>query len=116
MFKQILENAIVSIEQQRAREIDAVKDRLMREVIAPHNNEINQSRDKAIAELNSQLTTTISGLQQKFSEQKQELYDAGEKEKKQFADVAIATETAIVNDRADKAIEKLKELINNIKE
>ncbi len=116
MIKQILERAIADIEAQKAREVSAIKERVMREKIVPYNNEINQSRDKAISELNTQLNSNIAELQKKFSDSKQSLIDAGEKKKTDFAEVTIATETAIVAESYDKSISKLRDMINQEKE
>ena len=116
MINQILERAIAELETQKSRDVSAIKERTMREKIVPYNNEINQSRDKAIAELNAQLNSNIADIQKKFAESKQALIDAGEKKKSDFAEVTIATETAIVVEKYDKSISELKKMINQEKE
>lgn len=116
MIKQILEQTVTSLENQKAREISTAKERVTREKIVPYNNEINQSRDKAIAELQASLNSQISALQKKFGEDKQALMEAGEKKKADFAEVTISTEVALVSEECDKAISKIKSLINDAKE
>ena len=116
MIRQILEQTITSLENQKARDIATAKERVTREKIVPYNNEINQSRDKAISELQGTLNAQISSLQKKFGEDKQALIDAGEKKKTDFAEVTISTEVALVSEECDKAINKIKSLINDAKE
>lgn len=113
MINQILEQTIASLENQKAREVATAKERATREKIVPYNTEINQSRDKAIAELQSKLNDKIATLQKEFAEEKQALVDAGEKKKADFAEVTISTEIAIVSDKCDKAIAHIKALIND---
>jgi 3-dehydroquinate synthase class II len=116
MVKQVYQNAINQLASEKDRQVALVKERVTREVIIPHNNEVNQSRDKAIAELTATLNAEIAKLQQKFAVEKQALIDVGEKNKAEFAENTLATESAIVSAKYDGAIHELEALIAKIKE
>jgi hypothetical protein len=116
MVKQHFENTIKQLQADKDRQVALTKEKVTREVIIPHNNEVNQSRDKAIAELTSQLNADIAKLQEKFAIEKQSLINVGEKNKTDFAETTIATETAIVSKQYDDAIRDLEALIAKIKE
>ena len=116
MVKQVYQNAINQLVSEKDRQVALVKEQKTREVIIPHNNEVNQSRDKAIAELNAALNEDIAKLQQKFAAEKQNLIDVGEKNKTEFAEITLATESAIVAAKFDGAIRDLEALIAKIKE
>ena len=116
MVKQVYQNAINQLASEKDRQVALVREKVTREVIIPHNNEVNQSRDKAIAELTATLNAEIAKLQQKFADEKQALIDVGEKNKKEFAETTVATESAMVSARYDSAIHELEALIAIIKE
>ena len=71
MINQILEQTVSQLEAQKSRDIATAKERVTREKIIPYNNDINKSRDNAIAELQSKLNEQIASLQKKFNEDKQ---------------------------------------------
>lgn len=116
MVKQVYQNAINQLSSERERQVALTKEKVTREVIIPHNNEVNQSRDKAIAELTATLNAEIAKIQQKFAAEKQSLIDVGEKNKTDFAETTLATESAIVAAKYDGAIHELEALIAKIKE
>lgn len=116
MVKQHFENAIKQIEADRERQIALVKEKVTREQIIPHNNEVNHSRDNAVAELTQKLNEDIAKLQEKFAIEKQALVEMGEKNKSEYAETAISTETAIVSKQYDEAIRDLQALIAKIKD
>lgn len=116
MVRQHYENAIKNIQAEKERAIAQAKDRVTREKILPHNAEVNQDRDKALAELSSQLNADIAKLQEKFNIEKQALIDVGEKNKTDFANAAIETEVALVSMACDQAISDLQTLISKLKE
>jgi uncharacterized membrane-anchored protein YhcB (DUF1043 family) len=116
MVKQHFENTINQLKAEKERQVSVVRERVTREQIIPHNNEVNQSRDKAIAELSAKLNSDITKLQEQFAIEKQALIDVGEKNKNDFANTAISTETAIISKKYDDAIADLNALINKIKE
>ncbi len=116
MVKQHFENTVQQLKADRERQIAIVKDRVTREIIVPHHSEINMSRDKAIQELNAKLQDDIRKLQEKFAIDKKALIDVGEKNKLDFAESAIASETAIFCAQYDKAIADIEALISKLKE
>ena len=111
-----LEQAIKSLEAEKEREANIVKDKVMKEKIIPFNQEIDIAREKAIAELQSSLNSTILAHQEKFAKDKQIMIEAGEKKKQENAAMVLATETSVVTIKYDKAIAKLKEQIEDINE
>ena len=116
MVRQHFENTIKQIQADKERQISIVKDRVTRDVIIPHSNEVNQSSDRAIAELTAQLQSDIAKLQEKFAIDKQALIDIGEKNKTDFSNTTLSTEIAIVSAQYDQAIKDLEALIAKIKE
>lgn len=113
-IKQHLEQAIKALEAEREREVALVKEKATREKIVPYNQEMDIARDKAIAEKQQKLNETIASFQKKFTEEKQEIIDAGEKKKAENATAVITTETYTVTVAYDKAIAKLKEQIEEL--
>ena len=116
MVKQVYQNAVNQLKAEKERQVALTKEKVTREVIIPHNNEVNQSRDKAIAELTNTLNAEMSKLQEKFAAEKQHLIDVGEKNKADFASTTLATESAITSAKYDGAIHELESLIAKIKE
>lgn len=110
-IKAHLEQTVKALEAEKEREISTVKDRALREKIAPFNQDIDVSREKAIAELQTTLNGKIVALQENFAKDKQALVEAGEKKKQDNASMVLATETSVVTIAYDKAICKLKEQI-----
>lgn len=111
-----LTNAKLQIQAETEREIALVKDRIMREKIAPFNQELDQARIKAEAELSQELNTKITALQQEFAKKKQGLFDAGEKKKAEYLNSIMATETYAITGKADKAIAKIDAQIKELEE
>ena len=111
-----LEQAIKNLEIERERETVAIKERVMRERIAPFNQEMDAARDKAISEKQQELNAKIVALQDQFVKDKQKIIDAAENKKEQNATSVITTETYTVTVAYDKAISKLKEQIEELKQ
>lgn len=114
MVKEYLEKAIKDIELERDRQSAVIKDRIMREKIAPYNAEIDQKRAKALTELDNELNAKIVELKQAYEAKKAELVKLGEENKKANADSILATELAVVTVEYDTAINKLKAQIAEI--
>ena len=113
-IKTYLEQTVKSLEAEKEREISAVKDKVTREKIVPYNQDIDVSREKAIAELQSNLNSKVVALQEQFAKDRQMLIEAGEKKKQENASLVIATETSAVSIAYDTAICKLKEQIADL--
>lgn len=110
-IKVILEQAKKNLEIEKDREIATVKDRVTRERILPFNQDIDNAREKAIQELQSKLNSDIIARQEKFAKEKQALIEAGEKKKKDNAEMVYATETSTVALAYDTAIRECEEKI-----
>ena len=116
MIKQILENTIRNLENERTQRIAQVSQAVMSEKVAPHNREIDTAREKAIAELSTALNQKIVALQEDFSAQKQLLVEKGEKNKAEFAKTAIATETSLIELEYNNAIKAIQTQIEKLGE
>ncbi len=116
MIKGYLEQAIKSIEVERERAVATVKDRIVREKIAPYNTELDNSRAKALQELDTELNAKVVVLQEEYAKKKQNLVELGEQDKQKHTETVLATELAVVTVEYDNAINKLKAQIAEIKE
>ena len=115
-IKAHLETAVKALEAEREREVAIIKDKTTREKIVPYNQELDVARDKAIAEKQSALNATILAHQEQFAKDKKEIIDAAEKKKQENATAVITTEAYTVTCEYDKAIAKLKEQIEELKQ
>lgn len=116
MIKNFLMQAKTSIENEKQNAINTAKDKITREQIVPHNQEIDKARDAAIAELTTAYNAKVKALQDELTANKQTLIEKGETEKKNFANTSIEVETLKVSQQYDAAIEKLTEQIEEIEE
>lgn len=111
-----LEQAVKNLEAEKEREAAIIKEKVTRETIIPYNKEMDIARDKAISELQAKLNATIVAHQEEFAKQKKAIFDANEKKKETNAASVITTETYTVTVKYDKAIAKLNEQIEELKE
>lgn len=114
MVKEYLEQAVKNIEMEKERQVSAVRERIMREKIIPYNADVDQSRAKALAELDNELNTKFLELRQAYDLKKQELVRLSEENKKENAEKLVATELAVLTIEYDKAIAKLNSQIAEI--
>ena len=110
-----LENAVSQIENEKNSLIQQAKDKAMREQILPHNREVDGYLEKAVAELNENLSKDYAKLQEKFAIDKQALVEKAQKNKSEFAENVIATETASIVIECDTAIAQLQKQIKALK-
>lgn len=116
MVKEYLERAIKEIEAEKERQSAIIKDRIIREKVAPYNSEVDQKRANALAEIDNELNTKIIELKSAYEAKKQEIIRLGEEEKKNNSESILASELAVVTVEYDSAIAKLKAQIAEIKE
>lgn len=114
-MKDILLQAVKSIEAKRDRDVAVLKDRIVREKVAPYNADIDQKRAMALTELDTELNAKIVELRQVYEAKKQELVRLGEEKKKENAETLLATELAVVTVDYDAQIAKLNAQIAEIK-
>ena len=95
-----IEIAIKSIENEKARIIQTVRDKVQREKVIPHNTEVDQLKAKALTE-----------LQKKYEEDRNAIIAKSEENKLAYANAEIETETAIAVTEVDKMLANLKALI-----
>lgn len=116
MIKAYLEQAIRAIEADKERKVSEVKDRVMREKIAPFNVEVDNYRAKALTEIDNEYNAKVAELKQAYEVKKQELVRLGEEKKKQNAESILASELAVVTVEYDAHIAKLTAQIAEIEE
>lgn len=114
MIKEILEQTVRDLEVRKEREIATAKERVVREKIAPYNAGLDNSRAKALQELDAELNAKIAEVQKQYEDKKQSLVALGEQEKQKHSDTVFATELALVSVEFDKHINKLKAQIAEI--
>ena len=111
-----LEQVINSLEAERNTVINATKDKVMREKIAPYNQEIDNALACAIMEKQSALTANIATLQENFAAEKKQMAEAAERKKAENASAVITAETYAVTVEYDKEISYLKDRVNRLKQ
>lgn len=116
MIKAYLEQAIKNIEVEREKQVSIVKDRVVREKIAPFNADVDAYRAKALSEIDSELATKITDLKAEYEAKKAELVRLGEEKKKTNAETVLASELAVITVEFDTAIAKLTAQIAEIEE
>lgn len=116
MIRTYIEQTIKNIEADREKKVADVKNSIIREKIAPYNAEIDNSRAKALTELDTELNTKIVELRQAYEAKKQELVRLGEEKKKANADSVLMSELAVVTVKYDNIIAKLTADLAEIKE
>lgn len=115
-IKQHLEGALQGICNDKARAEAIERERVMREIVAPHNAEVDAALNDAIAEITEAHNQSVTAMQSRFSEQKQNLIQQGAKKKADFEASAISQAVAVVSVTYDSAIAKLKKQLEDIKE
>lgn len=116
MIKAFLEQAIKSIELEKEKQSALIKDRLMKEKIAPYNAEIDNARSKALTEIDNEYNVKIAELKKECEVKKQELINLGEDKKKANMETVFATELAVLTIEYDNHIAKLNAQLAEIKE
>lgn len=116
MIKEFYEKWIKELEMDKEKKVAPLKDRIMREKIAPYNVDIDSSRAKALTEVDNKYNLKIAELKKACEAEKQELIVLGEKNKKENAEAVFASELAPITMEYDSAIAKLKAQLAEIKE
>lgn len=105
MIKQVLENAILSIESQRNNEIQTAKNLAIQQKVNPFNIEIDDAYKSAINEL------TL-----KFEQDKKALFEAGEKKKLEHKEKIVNEIINNISYKYDLSIARLKKQIEELGE
>lgn len=116
MVKEYLLQAVKGIEAERDRKVAEVKDRIVREKLAPYNADVDEKRAKALRELDNELNVKMVELKREYDAKKQELIRLGEENKQKNADSVFASELAVVTIDYDAHIAKLNAQLAEIKE
>lgn len=107
MIKAYLEQAIKSIEAEKAQKISVAKDAIMREKIAPYNAQVDTDRAKALTAIDAELNAKIAEVKSVYEAKKQEIVALGEAKKKENAEAMLTAELAVITVAYDKHIAKL---------
>ena len=105
MIKQVLENAIASIESQRNDEIQNAKNIAIQQKVNPFNVEIDDAYKSAVNEM------TL-----KFEQEKRTLFEAGEKKKLEHKEKILKEITNTISYKYDLSIAKLRKQIDELGE
>lgn len=111
MIVNYLQECVKKIESAKQAQVNAVKEKVTREIIVPHNAELDKARNLAIQELTEKFNKQVAELQEQFNRNKQFLIDKGEEEKRNFAETTIASEIAVKSVDFDNAIADLNKQI-----
>ena len=115
-IKQILENALKSIENEQERAVSLAKERVTREKIVPKNTEIDRSKTEAINALQAKLNQDIAKLQESFNSERNAIIEASEKKKAEYATSVIQTEISVVTLEFTNTMSALRKQIDEIKD
>lgn len=110
MVNDYIQQAIQGIEAEQEKKIEEAKSKAMLDVAA-QNAEIDVSRDKAIEELKAKLNQDVAALQDKFTQERQDIIDASEKQKAENINARISIETASVTAQYTVKLAELRKLI-----
>jgi hypothetical protein len=112
-IKQHLVTALENIKSEKARAEAVEKDRVMREIVTPHNAEVDAALNEALAEVTTEHNNKITEIQAKFNERKQSLVEQGKKKKTDYENNAVAQAMAVVSVKYDSAIAKIEKQIQS---
>ena len=115
-IKEILMQAVAQLEREHQQQVEVVRQKVMQEEIAPFNRDIDISLDKAVTQLTEELNRNISLLQEKYQKDKAELFEAGEKKKKDNMESVLSARTCSVNVSYSQQISKIKSQIEEMGE
>lgn len=116
MISQYLQQAINSINTEKANAVKAAIAKVTAEEINHFNTAIDKARDKALQEKTTEFNNHVAELQRQHAQEKQEIVAAADKKKKENAELVIARETASITIAYDKTISKLKDLAQEMEE
>lgn len=116
MLKDILENAIRTIENERAGELQRVQQVAVQEKVYPFNESIDQSFQKAVDELTEKASEQIASIRQNLENDKKALLEAGNNKKQEFYEKTIKDATSEVAYKYDLVLAKLKKHIEELGE
>lgn len=112
MVNSVFEKAIQELEVDRQRRVDAARQKVLTEQVAPHNRETDASLAEALSEIQAQYTAKVAAIKQDYDQQKADLSSKAAKNKTDFAEAAIAAATAEINTEIDRAIAHLRGFIS----
>lgn len=116
MIKNILQNAIGSLEAQRNAETEQIKRSVFQSEIVPFNAEIDKAYQKAVAELTEKANRDIVAIQEKLKKDKENLAVLSANKKSENEKAVIATHTSSVACKYNSQIAKLKKQLEELGE
>lgn len=120
------ERNINEIKALKDRQCSAIKEKVMREKIAPLNTEIEKMKIETIGKLKglqdeekqkltAEFQEKLNALQKKYENDIQTVVDASEKKKQDNINSILATETYEVESECSKAVARLEAIIEEMK-
>jgi hypothetical protein len=112
-IKEIYAQAITALANEKAQEVEKIKQKVTQEKIVPHNLEVDKKLADAIKELTEKHNKSILNLQTAFNEEKQKFIEMATAEKKDFAEATINAECECVRCEYDNAINYVRTKIQD---
>jgi F0F1-type ATP synthase membrane subunit b/b' len=103
-IEKYIKSAIAQIEQEKQKEVLIIREKVLRDKVAPYNQEIEKARLEAETKLANELNEKINALREQFSRDKQAIMDACAKKKEDFLNLELSTATYDIVAQYDKAI------------
>lgn len=108
-IKDIYRQAINSLTNEKAQNVEQIKQVVMREKVLPHNEEVDKKLAEALKELKEKLDQNVLTLQNQFNAERQRFVDMADTEKKGFAEKTINAECELVRIEYETAISHIRE-------
>lgn len=115
-IKQHLTTALNGIIAEQERAISQAKEKANIEIVAPKFKELENAKNQAITEIVNSHQEAVAKMSEQLQERKNEIHQACEKKKAEFADSVISIETSTVKEKYRVHIQKLEEQISTIEE
>lgn len=115
-IKQHLTTALGAINAEKERAIAQERERVNRELVIPHNAEVDKALNEAIAEVTQSCNEQIAAIQRALVAKKQELVEAGAKKKSEYSAKVIEDATAIIEVKYDAIAATLTKQISDMED
>ena len=113
-IKEIFNQALNQLEQEKQRQISSAKEKVIREKVIPYNAEIDKKKVKAIEELTNKFNADMNALRTTYENDKKTLETAGEQKKNEYQQNAVEVELATINATFANAKSELEKTIERL--
>ena len=108
MINDIYKQAISALTAEKAQAEEKIRQKVMQEIIIPHNTEVDKKLAEATRELTEKHNNKILSIQNEFNAEKQRFVDLANAEKKDFAEKTINAECQLVRIEYEQAIDHIR--------